>query len=373
MKTDVLIIGGGLSGCALAYFLAKEGVDTILLEKSGLNSQASGANSGSIHGQIPHDVFLEKGEDWAFSFGPSLRLMAESMDLWKILEDMLEADLEFRLTGGLLVARTDGEMQDVRRKIDIERKIGIEVEVLDRTDLQRIAPCISEKMVGGAFYPEEGKANPLLVTPAFANQAEKHGVTIFRQTEVKSIAMESRGFVVNTAIGQITCKRIANCAGVDAAQIGAMVGIKLQVRGHPLQVNVTEPIAPIVEHLVYSASDRLTLKQTRHGSCIIGGGWPSSIDPSTGRLRIDSESVTRNLKVAIQTVPELGCSHLVRTWPAMVNGTDDWYPILGETSKVKDFIMNVFPWMGFTAGPASSRLTADLMLGRRPMVSGNLT
>ena len=62
MKTDVLVIGGGIAGCALAYFLGKEGVETILLEKSGLNCQASGANSGSIHGQIPHDIFLDKGE-----------------------------------------------------------------------------------------------------------------------------------------------------------------------------------------------------------------------------------------------------------------------------------------------------------------------
>ena len=62
MDTDVLVIGGGISGCALAYFLAKEGVEVSLVEKSGLNSEASGANSGSLHGQIPHDVFLEKGE-----------------------------------------------------------------------------------------------------------------------------------------------------------------------------------------------------------------------------------------------------------------------------------------------------------------------
>ena len=366
MDTDVLVIGGGISGCSLAYFLAKEGVEIILLEKSGLNSQASGANSGSIHGQIPHDVFLEKGEDWALGFGPTLGFMAESVTLWKAMEEMLGADLEFRLTGGLLVAGSDGEMQEVRRKIGIERKFGIQVEVLDKKDLQQIAPYISESMVGGAFYPEEGKANPLLVTPAFANQAERYGVKIIRQTEVESIAIEGRGFTANTTKGAITCRRIGNCAGADAARIGAMVGLKLAVRGHPIQVSVTEPIAPVVEHLVYSASDRLTLKQTRHGSCIIGGGWPSGIDPVTGRLKVESDSMMRNLQIAIQTVPRLRHAQLVRTWPAVVNGTENWRPILGEASNVKGFVMNIFPWMGFTAGPASSRVIADLMLGRRP-------
>ncbi|HHZ67150.1 MAG TPA: FAD-binding oxidoreductase, partial [Alphaproteobacteria bacterium] len=263
-------------------------------------------------------------------------------------------------------AGSDGEMQEVRRKTGIERKFGIQVEVLDKKDLQQIAPYISESMVGGAFYPEEGKANPLLVTPAFANQAERYGVKIIRQAEVESIAIEGRGFTANTTKGAITCRRIGNCAGADAARIGAMVGLKLPVRGHPIQVSVTEPIAPVVEHLVYSASDRLTLKQTRHGSCIIGGGWPSGIDPVTGRLKVESDSMMRNLQIAIQTVPRLRHAQLVRTWPAVVNGTENWRPILGEASNVKGFVMNVFPWMGFTAGPASSRVTADLMLGRRP-------
>ena len=364
MKTDVLVVGGGIAGCALAYFLAKEGVETVLLEKSGLNCQASGANSGSIHGQIPHDIFLDKGEDWALGFGPTLRFMAESMALWKTMEEMLETDLEFHLSGGLLVASNEEEMQDVRRKIDIEKKFGIQAEVLGKKDLQQIAPYISEEMVGGAFYPEEGKANPLLVTPAFAYQAERYGVQILRNVEVENIVMEDRGFTVHTTRGKISCERIGNCAGIDAARISSMVGLQLPVRGYPIQVSVTEPIAPIVHHLVYSASDRLTLKQTRHGSCIIGGGWPSCIDSLTGRLKIESESVTRNLQLAIQAVPRLRDFHLVRTWPAIVNGTENWRPILGEASNVSGFITNVFPWMGFTGGPASSKLTADWMLGR---------
>ena len=65
MDTDVIIIGGGISGCALSYFLASDGVEVILLERSGLNSESSGANSGSLHGQIPHETFLDKGKEWA--------------------------------------------------------------------------------------------------------------------------------------------------------------------------------------------------------------------------------------------------------------------------------------------------------------------
>jgi glycine/D-amino acid oxidase-like deaminating enzyme len=143
-----------------------------------------------------------------------------------------------------------------------------------------------------------------------------------------------------------------------------MVGLDIPIMGDPIQVNVTEPIAPLIEHLVYSARDKLTLKQTRHGSCIIGGGWSSRVDPDTGNLYVDQESVSKNLQVAIEMVPILRNVALVRTWPARVNGADDWQPILGEDPMVPGFFTNAFPWMGFSGGPVSSRVTADLMLGR---------
>ena len=76
MKTDVLIIGGGLAGCATAYYLAKDGVAVILIERGDLNAKASGANAGSIHVQIPHTEFVDLGEDWARSFAPTLAVAA---------------------------------------------------------------------------------------------------------------------------------------------------------------------------------------------------------------------------------------------------------------------------------------------------------
>lgn len=255
MDTDVLVIGGGISGCALAYFLAKEGVEVSLVEKSGLNNEASGANSGSLHGQIPHDVFLEKGEKWALSFGPTLQLLKESIELWRGMEDLLKTDLEVHLSGGLLVASTEQEMAKVRTKVMVEKKFGIQAEILSRLDLRQHAPYISEKMVGAAFYPDEGKANPLLVTPAFAVQAEKFGAKIMRRVQVKNISVTRNGFQVDTTKGNIVCNRIGNCAGVDATRISAMVGLNIPIMGNPIQVNVTEPIAPLVEHLVYSATE----------------------------------------------------------------------------------------------------------------------
>jgi glycine/D-amino acid oxidase-like deaminating enzyme len=131
-------------------------------------------------------------------------------------------------------------------------------------------------------------------------------------------------------------------------------------------VSVTEPVAPLIGQLLYAAGDRLTLKQSRHGSFLIGGGWPARRDPCTGMLQVDAASVVGNLKAAVRLVPDLGGVQLLRTWPAIVNGTPDWRPLLGEVPQVRGFHMCVVPWLGFTGGPAAARLVADQILGRKP-------
>ena len=364
MDTDVIIIGGGICGCALAYFLALDGVEVTLLERSGLNSASSGANSGSLHGQIPHETYLDKGEEWAYTFGPTLSLMHESIQLWKKIEELLETDLEVSLTGGLLVAKNHKEIKAIHEKAAVEKKFGIHSEYLDKSQLRKFAPYLSEDIIGAMYYPEEGKANPLLVTPAFALKSEILGAQIIRQAEVKGISVKHKGFRVDTTKGPFTCNRVVNCAGTDVGSINAMVGLANKVFAEPIQSNVTEPMEQLVDHLIYSAGERLTLKQTLHGSFIIGGGWPCLINKITGRLLICFDSVIRNLTVATDVVPSLESAQLVRTWPAWVNATDDWIPILGEADSIRGFFVCAFPYLGFTGGPISARILADMILSR---------
>ncbi len=365
MHTDVLVVGGGLAGCALAYFLALEGVDVVVVERFDLNSLASGSNAGSLHCQIPNHEFIVNGEDWAKGFAPALRLMRQSIHMWSDLGTELGADLEFALPGGLLVAETDRQMRDIERKARIERDHGITVEILSRDELRTRAPYVSDHLIGGAYCPDEGNANPLRATPAFARAATRNGARIFPRTRLDSIETTRDGFCAKTSMGDVTARRVVNSAGADAGRVAAMVGVDLDIEGYPIQVNVTERAAPLVEHLLYFAGDRLTLKQVKNGGFLIGGGWPSRIDPMSGRLTIDPDSLRRNLRAAVSVVPPLRDVRLLRIWPAIVNGTRDWRPILGEVPGVRGFYMNMFPWMGFTAGPMAARIVADLVLGRK--------
>jgi len=361
--TDVLVIGGGIAGCAATYYLALAGADVLLVEQFDLNTQASGRNAGSLHGQIQHEPFLHLGEDWARTFLPALAFLNRSLAMWDSLSEELGVDLEVRRHGGLLVAETEEQIADIRRKVSLERSAGLPVEVLSASELQRVAPYISTKMVGAAFTPMEGKANPLLVTPAFANSAIQSGAKIRTWTKITSIEKDSPGFRVFTDSGVITCRTLVCTAGASLPDVGAMLGLRLPITSEPVQVNVTEPVAPLVKHLVYFAGEKLTLKQSVSGSILIGGGWPARTDVN-GNAILNPESLRSNLRVAKKVVPAIGRAKLIRTWVGIGNGTPDHRPMIGKIAGVPGLIVGIFPYMGFTAGPLLGRILADIALNR---------
>ena len=145
-----------------------------------------------------------------------------------------------------------------------------------------------------------------------------------------------------------------------------MSGSTCRCEGRPIQVSVTEATAPLVRHLLYFAGGKLTLKQTRLGALLIGGGWPARLRPGGGR-----PVTTRARSPPTCASPSASCRRSAACGscapgPRIVNGTADWKPIIGELPGVPGFYLAMFPWMGFTAGPIAAKLTAQLILGREP-------
>jgi sarcosine oxidase subunit beta len=367
-KVDVVVIGGGITGMMIAWNLAEAGVEVVLLEAGELGAQASGANAGSLHLQIQYPEFAKFGEDWARAYGPCLGFLKESLTLWQDLSQRTGEDLGVKTGGGIVVAQTDAQMALIERKTQIESEFGVETQLLDRAALRSVAPYLSEKAIGGGFCAQEGKANTLRVSPAVQACVERAGVTIMRHTLATGLTAENGGYCVITDKGSFHAAKVVNAAGASAGKIAAMLGLRIEIDGFPLQVTVTEPVAPLIPHLIYSAAGKLSLKQAPNGGCIIGGGWPAA-KRSDGSLTIDPVSLTGNMAMAAGVVPQVGQMRALRSWTAWVNGTPDWRPILGEMPEARGFFLALFPWVGFSGAPMTAKVVAEMVLGQRDTAS----
>jgi sarcosine oxidase subunit beta len=361
---ETLVVGAGVTGTATAWHLAREGVDVILIERAELGAAGSAANAGSLHAQIQHAPFLERGEAWARAYAPATRFLRASIELWRGLGAELGEDLEVSLTGGILVADSPEQLAAIERKVAIEHEQGLSSELLSAEDLYALAPYLAEGMAGGELCPREGKANPLLATAALARAAARAGARILTRTELAAVDREDGGFRALTTSGEIRCRRLVSCGGIDAGRVTGLLGAPVAVTGEPIQASVTEAVAPLIGHLVYFAGAPLTLKQARVGSILIGGGWPARLHD--GHPQVDRDSLLANLDVAVRIVPALADARLLRTWAGFVNATASWMPAVGELPGAPGLFIGAFPYMGFTAGPLLGRTLAELVCGRRP-------
>ena len=361
-RCDVLVIGGGITGCSTAWHLAGYGAGVVLLEQFDLNTQASGRNAGSLHGQIQHSSFLEFGEGWARGFLPSLLFLSESLEMWRDLSNVLDTDLEVSLNGGLLIAETAEQMGDIERKVAIERSAGVESDLLGPSDLRRVAPYVSESMAGAQLSRVEGKVNSMLAAPAYARAAVSRGVEIRTNTEVIGLDHHKGLFTVTTPSGKIAAERVVLATGNDLNRFAALWGRELPIQDDPAQVGATEPVAPMVHHLVYFAGGQLTFKQAKAGTLLIGGGWSSDIDPVTGENRVNPANLVANMRIALRVVPSLAGVRLIRTWPGKGLATPDLGPIIGPVGP-PGLVVGVYPHMGLTAGPLMGRVLARLVVG----------
>jgi sarcosine oxidase subunit beta len=351
-----------VTGSATAWYLARAGASVTLVERGELGGASSGANAGSLHAQIQHATYVERGDAWARAYAPATRFMTQSIELWRVLGNELGEDLEVSLTGGLLVASSDAEMVLIERKIALEREQGLTPELLSAQDLRRLAPYLADGMAGGELCPQEGKANPLLATTALGGAAARNGARILSRTALLGLARDGAGFVATTSAGKIACRRVISCAGIDAGAVTAMLGAPLAVNGMAIQASVTEIVAPLIPHLLYFAGAPLTLKQARIGSILIGGGWPARLHD--GVPSVHPGSLLANLEVARRVVPAIASARVLRTWAGFVNATDSWLPMIGELPGVPGLFVGAFPFMGFTAGPLLGRTLAELAMGR---------
>lgn len=360
-ETDVVVVGGGLVGVATAYYLAREGVDVVLLERSELNREASGTNAGSFHFQIAiHQLSARETESSRARLLSDVRLDADAARLWLALEDELDGPLGVHTIGGLMVAETPEELQILHDKHLIEEEAGLETHVLEGDELRQFAPYLADDLLGASFCPQEGHANPFLATPLFALRAVELGAVLRTHVEVTGV---TPGFIVETTAGRIHANRVVNACGAWANELAAQSGLRLPIHAEGLHVNVTEPREHVLDPLVQHIGRRLTLKQAANGTFIIGGGWPARPEVAPRRYSTLWESAAGNAAVAARVMPALAGVRIVRMWTGVMAFTNDLQPVVGEVSAVPGYFVSVAT-TGFTLSPLLAKMLAAQMAGR---------
>ena len=360
-KADVVVVGGGVIGSSILYHLSKRKIQAVLLEKGELISGASGACDGLI--------FLQSKKP-----GPHLRLAQEGTKRFSNLKHELHFEIEYRNSGGMIVIENDHELKVIERFVAKQRKIGLDISLLDIDQAREKEPSLSEKIFGSTFSPSDGKVNPLLLTHAFIRSAKKLGARVFTENEVTGIVLESHQVrSVKTGKGEIETTTIVNAAGAYAPEIGKLVHLDIPIKPRRGQLLVTEPMPPVLNRGVLSAKyiaakfdpalaetegEGISIDQTSSGNFLLG----STREFVGFDTQTTHQAMTNIATQAMHIIPQLKDTHIIRAFAGLRPYTPDGMPILGNVDGVEGFIVAAgHEGDGVALSPITGEVIAELI------------
>jgi len=364
-EVDVLVIGGGIVGMAAALDLARDGRAVAIVD-DGRHSGTT-ANAGSLHVQM-QSRFIRLHPDLAPNVERSLPLYVAGAARWRELAAELGADMEIKQSGGLMVAEDEAQFSFLAAKCARERALGLDVHMLDRAELSRIAPYLGEAVLGAEFCLEEGKLSPLKANEAVRKALDTLAVLRLGETRVGALTRDGAGRLATLegrGAGALRAGKVMLASGAGTGALAAALGVRIPTEAEPLHMNITEATTPLIGHLVQHAERMITLKQLGAGQVVIGGGWPARFTGPDAFPTVDPASMIGNLSLAQHIVPRLGMLRVIRTW-AGVNTTADGQCILGPLPGWPEVFAAVPGDAGYTLGPLVGRMAAAILSARDP-------
>jgi sarcosine oxidase subunit beta len=357
MKTsaEVVIIGGGVIGCSIAYNLAKEGVDVVVIERNYLASESSGGCGGMVWAKwYP----METSEVMA-------RVGNMTLNRFANLEEELETSIEYNIESTIICIKTGEEEEHEPEILELERYFDTRPEFLKPEEIKKMAPYIgvdNYESFGGYLHAGtilRASANPFLTVHALANTARRLGTTIYTDTEVTGIIVENEKVKgVQTSKGDIKTNIVVDAAGAWSADVARMAGLKIPTRPHGEEAMVTEPLMPLP---YFPAISETWGRQTKSGQILLGEEtFPEQASSYSTETSLDFlPRITENL---LQLFPSFEHVNIQRQWAGTQDITPDRLPILGKVDEVDGLILACGFTCGFCISQAVGEIITDIIL-----------
>jgi glycine/D-amino acid oxidase-like deaminating enzyme len=318
---DIAVVGAGLVGTAIAYGLAKLGLQVALLDEDDRARRASVANFSLIWVQSKG---LGMPEYSAWSRGAA--------DLWPgfhaEIAGLTGIDTAFSQMGGFHLCLSDAELAarvDVMRRIHTQPGIvPLPYEMLDHDGVRRMLPDIGPQVAGASYCPIDGQCNSLRLFWALHSGFRKLGGSYVRNSRVTSVGVApDHTFRLATGGGEIRSEKVVLSAGNDNARLAPMVGLNAAVRPQRGQVLVTERVAPFLHY------PTITVRQADEGSVMLG----DSIEENDTSLTVGTDVLAMMADRAMRMFPGLANINIIRTWTGQRVMTRDGFPVYDQSAQ----------------------------------------
>ena len=353
-STEVLVVGGGVIGCSIAYHLARQGREVLVLDRADLAAEpaASWASAGGVRSQ---------GQD-----GAEAALARAALARWPLLPAELGAEIGYRQGGHLLVAESEAEAAELVGFVARQQALSFaDVRLVDRHEALNIAPGLGAQVLAGSFNPSAGQADPVATTRAFADAARRLGARFWTNTACRDLERAADGVVgARTERGAVRAQQVVLAAGAWSRALALSAGVDLPVRAVALQAVRSTPAAPGALVPVLGALGRaLSLRQLPGGAFLVGGGWLADVTPDGQSYRLRAQRQEANWATACAVFPPLAGQQIEWAWGGLQAQVIDDLPLIGGLAGLPGLTLAFGSWFGFALAPAIGQGVANLLAG----------
>ena len=356
-SADAVVIGGGVMGCSIAYQLAKRGFGRVVLcEREGIASGSTGGSSALIR--------------MHYSNRSTIQMAWRSLLAFERFEEYSEGGRAGFVQTGYLVLADASLREGVRKNTALARSLGVETRWMEKEELARFVPWARlDDVVGAAYEPRSGYADPHAVTSALAEGAKKYGARIRQNCPVVGLRLDGRGAArVETPRGVIETPVVVNASGAWANKVGALSGHRFPVEAVREQDTVFEAVGANgerVDIVVYDGPTRLYYRPEGRDLLLVGRDniEPECVDPDDFNRKEDMDFVLDVVERMRRRWPDFENAKLFRGWGCLYCVTPDWMPVLDRHPEAPGYYVCAgMSGHGFKLAPAVGEMMAELIM-----------